>query len=61
MSGEILVGFVEFGRFSFDFDRFYCVSVRLFLARNWCGGRASALAISSTSGHYAGNLRGAFR
>ena len=31
-----MVGFVDFARFSFDFIRVRCVSVRLFLVRNCC-------------------------
>ncbi len=37
MSGRISVGFVDFATFLFDLDRVRCVSIRLFLVRNWCG------------------------
>jgi hypothetical protein len=37
MSGGISISFVDFAAFSFDSDRVRCVSIRLFLVRNWCG------------------------
>nr|WP_246583804.1 DUF992 domain-containing protein [Bradyrhizobium iriomotense] len=45
--------FADFATFSFWFDRVCCVSVRLFLVRNWCGGPLvlnEPHAIGATSG-----------
>lgn len=37
MSGRMAISFVEFLRFSFDFDGVRCASLMPFLVRNWCG------------------------
>jgi hypothetical protein len=37
MSGGILISFVDFAAFSFEFDRVRCGSFGLILVRNWCG------------------------
>jgi hypothetical protein len=37
MSGGISIGFVDFAVFSENFVRVRCLSIRLFLVRNWCG------------------------
>jgi len=39
MSGWILICFVDFRAFLFEFDRVHCVLTRSFLVRNWCGVR----------------------
>lgn len=37
MSGGISISFVDLAVLLFDFDRVYCVPIRLFLVRNGCG------------------------
>jgi hypothetical protein len=36
MSGGISISFVDFAAFSIAFDGIRCVSITLFLVRNWC-------------------------
>jgi hypothetical protein len=37
MSGRISIGFVDFTKLSFAFDRVCCALLMSFLVRNWCG------------------------
>jgi hypothetical protein len=37
MSGEIMLGFVDYASFSFGFNRVRLVLLQSFLVRNWCG------------------------
>jgi hypothetical protein len=40
---------VDLARRSFDFDCVRCISIGLFLVRNWCGGRGALMAGSLCS------------
>ena len=42
MSGGISIGFVDFAALLFDFDCVRCISIGLFLERNWCGPKLAA-------------------
>jgi hypothetical protein len=58
MSGRVMVSFVDFSAFSFDFDDVRRASTRSFLVRNWCGPQPI---VDSAGGQRVGRRNSAFR